>query len=174
MLNNLIQLDYDAIDAYDAAIDRIDSPEYKARLREFREDHARHTRDLGAVVTQLGGKSAQQGGAKSMLTRGKVMMADLMGDTAILQAMRSNEEDTNTAYERAVKGARAGRPRRPLCAPALRTSAATAPGSSRPSRPADGEGTRSRQTAARPSRIRRSQDDAYRSITARRPTLPFR
>lgn len=38
-----------------------------------------------------------------MLTRGKVMMADLMGDTAILQAMRSNEEDTNTAYERAVK-----------------------------------------------------------------------
>lgn len=31
MLNNLIQLDYDAIDAYDTAIDRLDSAEYKAR-----------------------------------------------------------------------------------------------------------------------------------------------
>ena len=105
MLNNLIQLDYDAIDAYDAAIDRLDSAEYKARLKEFREDHARHTRDVGAVVTELGGKAAKQGGAKSMLTRGKVMMADPMGDTAILQAMKSNEDDTNPAYERAVKAA---------------------------------------------------------------------
>jgi uncharacterized protein (TIGR02284 family) len=103
MLNNLIQLDYDAIDAYDAAIDRVASPEYKARLREFRDDHARHTRDVGAVVTKLGGTPARQGGAKSMMTRGKVMLADLMGDSAILQATKSNEEDTNTAYERAVK-----------------------------------------------------------------------
>lgn len=104
-LNNLIELDYDAIEAYDAAIDRIDSAEYKARLKEFRDDHARHTRDLAAAVKELGGKPAQQGGAKSLLTRGKVMMADLLGDGAILQAMRSNENDTNTAYERAVKAA---------------------------------------------------------------------
>jgi uncharacterized protein (TIGR02284 family) len=104
-LNNLIQLDYDAIEAYDAAIDRLDNAEYKARLKEFRADHVRHTRDLGAAVTGLGGKPARQGGAKSLLTRGKVMMADLMGDRAILQAMRSNEDDTNTAYERAVKAA---------------------------------------------------------------------
>ena len=105
-LNNLIQLDYDAIDAYEAAIDRLDSAEYKATLKQFRDDHARHTRDLGAVVTELGGKPARQGGAKSMLTRGKVMMATLMGDGAILQAMKSNEDDTNTAYERAVGNAK--------------------------------------------------------------------
>lgn len=104
-LNNLIELDYDAIEAYDAAIDRLDSAEYKARLKEFRADHARHTRDLAAAVQELGGKPPQQGGAKSLLTRGKVMMADLLGDGAILQAMKSNEDDTNTAYERAVKAA---------------------------------------------------------------------
>lgn len=115
-LNNLVQLDYDAIDAYDAAIDRLDSAEYKERLKEFRADHARHTRDLGAVVRELGGKPAQQGGAKSMLTRGKVMMADLMGDGAILRAMKSNEDDTNTAYDRAVKGAEGN----PAAASALR------------------------------------------------------
>ena len=30
-------------------------------------------------------------------------MAGLMGDEAILQAMRTNEADTNTAYERAIQ-----------------------------------------------------------------------
>jgi uncharacterized protein (TIGR02284 family) len=116
-LNNLIELDYDAIEAYDAAIDRLDNAEYKARLKEFRADHARHTGDLGAAVKELGGKPAQQGGAKSLLTRGKVMMADLMGDSAILQAMKSNEDDTNTAYERAAKAAEGT----PTAAAALRS-----------------------------------------------------
>jgi hypothetical protein len=30
-------------------------------------------------------------------------MADLMGDKAILQAMKTNEDDTNSAYEHATK-----------------------------------------------------------------------
>ncbi len=40
---------------------------------------------------------------KSMLTTGKVKLAGLMGDKAIIQAMKTNEDDTNTAYERATK-----------------------------------------------------------------------
>lgn len=40
---------------------------------------------------------------KSMLAKGKVVLGGLMGDKAILQAMTTNEDDTNTAYERAVK-----------------------------------------------------------------------
>ena len=40
---------------------------------------------------------------KALLTKGKVVIAGLMGDEAILQATRTNEADTNTAYERAVK-----------------------------------------------------------------------
>ena len=38
---------------------------------------------------------------KALLTKGKVVIARLMGDEAILQ-VRTNEADTNTAYERAV------------------------------------------------------------------------
>ena len=37
-----------------------------------------------------------------MLTEGKVVIAGIMGDKAILTAMKSNEDDTNTAYERSV------------------------------------------------------------------------
>ncbi len=34
------------------------------------------------------------------LHKGKVVLANLMGDEAILSAMLSNEEDTNTAYKK--------------------------------------------------------------------------
>jgi rubrerythrin len=40
-----------------------------------------------------------------MLTQGKVMMANMGGDDAILRAMRSNEDDTNEAYEAALEHA---------------------------------------------------------------------
>jgi hypothetical protein len=37
-----------------------------------------------------------------MLTQGKVVLGGLMGVKAILVALKTNEDDTNTAYERAV------------------------------------------------------------------------
>ena len=36
---------------------------------------------------------------KEMLTTGKIRMANLMGDAAILKAMSANETDTVSAYE---------------------------------------------------------------------------
>jgi hypothetical protein len=44
----------------------------------------------------------EQGDMKSLLTRGKVVLGGLIGGRAILEAMRTNEADTNTVYERAV------------------------------------------------------------------------
>ena len=37
---------------------------------------------------------------KQILTQGKVVFANLLGDKAILKAMKTNEDDTNVAYER--------------------------------------------------------------------------
>ena len=50
----------------------------------------------------MGRTPPKEGDMKALLTKGKVVIAGLMGDEAILQAMRTNEADTNTAYERAV------------------------------------------------------------------------
>jgi hypothetical protein len=48
----------------------------------------------------------RRGRAKSMLTTGKVKLADMMGgDGAILKAMSTNETDTVTAYERGMSHA---------------------------------------------------------------------
>ncbi len=56
-------------------------------------------------MLSLGRKPADNHDFKRMLTKGKVVLAALIGDGPILLAMRSNEKDTNTAYERAVSRA---------------------------------------------------------------------
>jgi rubrerythrin len=101
LLNALVSLDYDAVEAYRAAIDRLDQANYKQTLSAFLADHVRHTTELSALVRGLGGTPPEGPGAKSLMTKGKVAMADIAGDGAILRAMLSNEGDTNTAYERA-------------------------------------------------------------------------
>lgn len=102
MLEHLMALDYDAIEAYDAAIERLENNEWKAQLATFRNDHERHVHELEPIIRSMGGTPPTGPDAKAMLTEGKVKMANLMGDETILKAMRSNEDDTNTAYERAL------------------------------------------------------------------------
>lgn len=102
-LNDLIELDHDAIVAYRAAIERLESEVYRRRLAQFCEDHERHTQQLGARVEKLGGRPAKGPDAMRLLTKGKVLFADLVGnDHAILFAMRTNEEVTNRRYELAI------------------------------------------------------------------------
>jgi hypothetical protein len=58
--------------------------------------------ELCSLISQLGGAPPSGASGKSMLTQGKVVLSDLIGDKAILIAIKTNEDDTNTAYERAV------------------------------------------------------------------------
>ena len=103
LLNDLLQLDHDAILAYEAAIERLEDPTCQAKLGEFMSDHQRHTRELSERIQLLGGTPKDKPDAKQILTKGKVMLANLSGDEAILKAMRSNEDQTNAMYEKAVR-----------------------------------------------------------------------
>ena len=101
LLEDLVQLDYDAADAYQA-IDRLENSTYRTRLAEFKRDHLRHITELGDILSGMGRTPPKERDMKALLTKGKVVIAGLMGDESILQAMRTNEADTNTTYERAV------------------------------------------------------------------------
>jgi rubrerythrin len=103
LVEDLLLLEHDAIAAYDTAIERLENPSYKQKLAEFKTDHDRHVQELTQLATTVGAKPYREGDAKQMLTTGKVALASIMGDRAILTAMRSNEEDTVTAYERASR-----------------------------------------------------------------------
>lgn len=102
LLNSLIELDLDAIEAYEVAIDRIDDEGDKAQLDELKGDHERHVRELQPIVAELGEKPADKPDLKRVLTKGRVVLAAIVGDRPILLAMKTNEDHTNLAYDRAV------------------------------------------------------------------------
>ena len=100
-LEKLLELEFDAAEAYEAAFERLKNEEYKEKIKSFKEDHHRHISAISELLKNHGftpptGPST----AHQWMTKGKVVIGGLMGDLAILRAMRSNEIDTNTAYER--------------------------------------------------------------------------
>ena len=54
LLNDLIHLDFDAIAAYEAAIDRLHQASDREQLGRFMADHRRHTVDLSLIVRENG------------------------------------------------------------------------------------------------------------------------
>jgi uncharacterized protein (TIGR02284 family) len=101
-LDALLELDHDAVEAYRAAMDRIDDADDAAQLGTFMADHERHVRELTPIVEGMGKQAAKGPDVKHWLTKGKVVILGLAGDSAVLLAMKTNEDDTNTGYERLI------------------------------------------------------------------------
>jgi len=102
LLNELIELDYDAIEAYQAAVSRVEELRDRARVSAFLDEHERHVQDLAALVRELGGEPAGAGDLQQILTKGKVVIGGLFGDRLVLEAMKANEAETTAAYQRAA------------------------------------------------------------------------
>jgi rubrerythrin len=107
LVEDLLLLEHDAIAAYEQTIARLSNAAYKQKVASFKSDHDRHVRELTQLASAAGATPHREGDAKQLLTTGKVALASIMGDGAILTAMRTNEEDTVTAYERASRHAEA-------------------------------------------------------------------
>jgi len=103
LVTNLLYLEHDAIAAYDSCIERLNDKTLSAKVAEFKQDHLQHVATLTEMARELGIEAPTEGDMKQMLTTGKIALADLMGDSAILKAMKTNEDDTVTAYERASR-----------------------------------------------------------------------
>jgi hypothetical protein len=74
--------------AYRAAIERLEKAENQDMMGDVLADHLRHTTELAALVRVFGGVPAERPGMKSMMTTGKVVLGDIIGDGGILRAMR--------------------------------------------------------------------------------------
>ena len=83
LLKHLIELDYDAIEAYEAAVERLDNPAFKRSLELFRQDHVAHTRNLGEILRARGETPPDGPTTKRLLTKGKVVLADLAGELRV-------------------------------------------------------------------------------------------
>jgi len=99
-LKSLIELDFAAVAAYQEAIQCLQDEECESKLRDFKEDHERHITALSTVVENLDQQPPSNAGIKQFFSQGRVMFANLMGDKAVLKAIKSNEDDAFVAYER--------------------------------------------------------------------------
>lgn len=102
LIRNLILLEHDAIAAYESTVARLSDPSLSQQVESFRQDHLQHLDVLREMAAETGVEAPTEGDMKQMLTTGKIALADLFGDSAILKAMATNENDTVTAYERAM------------------------------------------------------------------------
>jgi rubrerythrin len=103
LIKSLSELEYDAIAAYRAAIERFENPRYKNQLESFVQDHEQHLSALKQCAQGMSDEVVDGPDMKVALTKGKIVIADIMGDTAILKAMKTNEDDTVMAYEQACQ-----------------------------------------------------------------------
>ena len=107
-LNDLLQLDHDAVSAYTIAIDSIKNESWRQSLVRYRGDHERHIEELTAHIRSLGGVPVELPHLPSGVFKSAVQAAGGMGgDRAILLAFKSNEGQVRDKYERA---ANAGHP----------------------------------------------------------------
>jgi uncharacterized protein (TIGR02284 family) len=102
LLHRLTELDYDAIEAYQAALLRFEDTRYRSRMSSFEQDHTRHVHELSVLLRAMDREPPEGPDMKKYLSTGKVVIAGLINDRAILMAMITNEDDINVAYERAV------------------------------------------------------------------------
>jgi uncharacterized protein (TIGR02284 family) len=102
-LNEVLQIDLDAVGAYQSAIDRIDEISIKQQLQAFQGDHQRHIIDLKAIIRRCGGEPRDKPDLQGAIRKGFTALAGLVGTEAALRAMLSNERKTNEVYEHHVK-----------------------------------------------------------------------
>jgi uncharacterized protein (TIGR02284 family) len=103
-LNDLIELDHNAIGAYNSAINGLEKEhsDISNTFKTFRADHERHVQELSPFVQRYGGKPAKHPGAMGLLQKGWTEISKMGGADAILSAMVSNEQTAVNTYEQGV------------------------------------------------------------------------
>jgi rubrerythrin len=106
MLNDLLQLDHDAVGAYGIAIHATADESHRETLREFRADHERHIEEITRLIQDRGGKPIQAPHLPTSVFKLATQKAGAFGgETALLLAFKANERQSRDKYRRAAEGA---------------------------------------------------------------------
>ena len=98
-LNDLLQLDHDAIGAYEIAIDKLQDRDHAAQIAGFKRDHERHIQELNLAIAGLGGAPKNEPHATGPFKQALQSLGGLAGDKGVLIAWRTNELQVRTKYD---------------------------------------------------------------------------
>lgn len=102
-LNDLLQLDYDAVAAYSLALSALDDPGYQDAVRRFKVDHERHIEELTYLIQDYDGipmPIPHLSGAFKLAVQGVGTVGD---DAAVITTFKSNEAQSRDKYRRAAR-----------------------------------------------------------------------
>lgn len=103
-LNDLLQLDHDAVAAYTLAIQGLPMDTYRETLGRFRDDHERHVAELSELIRRLGGVPVGlphlPTGAFKLAVQG---LGNLGDHRAVLLAFKTNEGQVRDKYRRQAR-----------------------------------------------------------------------
>ncbi|HEX6041188.1 DUF2383 domain-containing protein [Longimicrobium sp.] len=98
-LNDLLQLDHDAVGAYEIAMEKLDDRDHASQIAGFRRDHERHIRELNELIAELGGTPMNQPHATGPFKLALQSLGGLAGDRGTLMAFRQNELQVRSKYD---------------------------------------------------------------------------
>ncbi len=99
-LNDLLQLDHDAIGAYEVAIEKLEDRGHASQIRGFKRDHERHIESLNKMILSLGGAPKNEPHGTGPLKQALQGLGGVAGDKGILMAWRTNELQVRSKYDR--------------------------------------------------------------------------
>lgn len=100
-LNDMLQLDHDALEAYTVAVDHLRSEQLRGTIIAFRGDHERHVAGLTTLVLARGGKPMEMPHVPTGFFKlGVQKAATAGGDRELLLAFKANEGQVRDKYRR--------------------------------------------------------------------------
>jgi len=102
-LNDLLQLDHDAVQAYGIAIDSVEDERLRETLIAFRGDHERHIDELTELIRAHGGIPIETAHIPTGMFKAAVQRAGAArGDRALMLAFKANERQVRDKYRRSA------------------------------------------------------------------------
>lgn len=98
-LNDLLQLDHDAVGAYEIAMEKLQDRDHADQIAGFRRDHERHIRELNELIAEMGGTPMNQPHATGPFKLALQSLGGLAGDRGTLMAFRTNELQVRAKYD---------------------------------------------------------------------------
>jgi hypothetical protein len=99
-LNDLLQLDHDAVGAYQLALRELDSPRLRTDLEAHLRDHERHIEELEAQIDRLNGMKMPLPHLTGAFKLAVQAAAAPGSDRAVLLAFKANEMQVRDKYGR--------------------------------------------------------------------------
>lgn len=103
-LNDLLQLDHDAVSAYNLALKELKAERLRTELQAHLRDHERHIQELSAHIDRLDGMKMPMPHLTGAFKLAVQAAAAAGSDRAVLLAFKANEMQGRDKYDRASNG----------------------------------------------------------------------